>query len=59
MDGTEYNRLIKYLNSKEYPDGLSLNEKRALRKRSESFTLLENKLYYILTDGKIFNMNHL
>ena len=35
MDGSEYKTLYTFLQSKEYPDNSTLNEKSALRKRTE------------------------
>ncbi|CAC5391772.1 unnamed protein product [Mytilus coruscus] len=52
MDGEEYNVLYKYLLNKEYSENSSLNEKRALRKRAQSFIIKENKLYYRINEGK-------
>ncbi|CAC5371487.1 unnamed protein product [Mytilus coruscus] len=52
MDGEEYNVLYKYLLKKEYSENSSLNEKRALQKRAQSFIIKENKLYYRTHEGK-------
>jgi hypothetical protein len=50
MDGSEYNNLLRYLTKKEYNEKLTANEKRALRKRAESFILKEDKMYYRVGD---------
>jgi hypothetical protein len=52
MDGSEYKTLYKFLQSKEYPDNSTLNEKRALRKRAEHFILKDQKIYYKIKEGE-------
>ena len=54
MDGSEYNNLLRYLTKKEYNEKLTANEKRALRKRAESFILKEDKKYYRVDEGELF-----
>ena len=54
MDGSEYNNLFRYLTKKEYNEKLTANEKRALRKRAESFILKEDKMYYRVDEGELF-----
>ena len=54
MDGAEYNSLFKYLPNKEYSENSTLNEKRVLLKRAESFVIKENKLYYKINEGKFY-----
>ena len=41
MDGSEYKTLYNFLQSNEYPDNSTLNEKRA-----EHFILKDQKIYY-------------
>jgi hypothetical protein len=47
MDGSEYKTLYKFLQSKEYPDNSTLNEKRA-----EHFILKDQKIYYKIKEGE-------
>ena len=54
MDGSEYNNQFRYLTKKEYNEKLTANEKRALRKRVESFILKEDKMYYRVDEGELF-----
>jgi hypothetical protein len=53
MDGSEYNNLLRYLTKKEYNGKLTANEKRAFRKRAESFILKENMMYYRVGEGEL------
>ena len=52
MDGSEYKTLHKFLQSKEYPNNSTLNEKRALRKIDEHFILKDQKIYYKIKEGE-------
>jgi hypothetical protein len=56
MDGSEYNNLLRYLTKKEYNGKLTANEKRALRKRAESFILKENMMYYRVGEGEFLTV---
>ena len=51
MDDSEYKTLHNFLQSKEYLDNSTLNEKRALRKRAEHFILKDQKIYYKIKEG--------
>jgi hypothetical protein len=48
MDGSEYKTLYNFLQSKEYPDNSTLNEKRALRKIADHFN------FFLSTMADIF-----
>ena len=47
--------LLRYLTKKEYNEKLTANEKRALRKRAESFILKEDKMYYRVGEGALLS----
>jgi hypothetical protein len=52
MDGSEYKTLYIVLQSKEYPDNSTLNEKRALSKIADHFILKDQKIYYKIKEGE-------
>jgi len=54
MDETEYDTLFRFLSGdcKVYPAELSENEKRTLRRKSKSFCIKQNEIYYIHVDKK-------
>ena len=52
MDGSQYKTLYKFLQSKEYPDNSTINEKRVLRKIAEHFILNDQKIYYKIKEGE-------
>jgi hypothetical protein len=52
MDGSEYKTLYKFLQSKEYPDNSTLNEKIARRKRAKHFILKDQKIYYKIKEDE-------
>jgi hypothetical protein len=52
MDGSEYNTLYNFLQSIEYLNNSTLNEKIALRKRAEHLILKDQKIYYKIKEGE-------
>ena len=52
MDGQEYRQLFQYLNINKFPDGISENQKRVLRRKATSFKLKNEEVYYVSFDKK-------
>ena len=42
----DYNDIFTYLESKEYPNGFSKNQKRVMRRRCKDFQIKRGLLYY-------------